>query len=630
MIFDPNKMPRTLKRLSFLAVDLLLIPLGLLIAIELQGNSALGADQTTFSFFATMTIVGLAIVWIARLHLIKLHAFETNAVITIGAASAMLGVFAAAVSQLIGAELARGVPIIFAVVFFGVAVLYRIGLLHGLNYLRERDKARQNVLIYGAGAAGIQLASALRQSFEARPIAFVDDNRHLHGLLVAGLQVFNPRELPRLVEKHDAKRILLAIPSAAESRRAEILASLTQLRDVDVQMLPSFIDLMAKQGPADRLRTVAPDEVLGRDRVNLDTPEISTAYAGRNVLVTGAGGSIGAELCRQLVSCKPESITLFETSEYNLYEIDRTLRPVAKAAGVRVFSRLGSIVDRPRVEDVLSELGIDTVLHAAAYKHVPLVEKNELPAARNNVLGTRILADAAEAAGVERFILVSTDKAVRPTNVMGATKRMAEMVVQDMQTRNTKMKLAMVRFGNVLGSSGSVLPLFQQQIATGGPVTVTHPDVTRFFMTIPEAARLVLLAGAFAQGGDVFVLDMGEPKRILDIARRMISLSGRKVYDEATGRGDIRIKFTGLRPGEKLYEELLIDDETLVPTPHPKILRAHEDIPSQIEVARMLRDIQRAIDENDADLLRKLIATSVIGYRQPVVPGAPATLPDLS
>ncbi|PJJ79003.1 polysaccharide biosynthesis protein, partial [Brevirhabdus pacifica] len=332
-----------------------------------------------------------------------------------------------------------------------------------------------------------------------------------------------------------------------------------------------------------------------------------------------AGGSIGSELCRQLLNCRPARIVLFERSEYALYEIDRELRPLAEAAGIAVTTRLGSVTNRARVQNVLAGEAVEIVLHAAAYKHVPLVEENELEGARNNVLGTQTVAEAAMAAGVERFILVSTDKAVRPTNVMGATKRLAEMVIQDLQTRSPRTRFAMVRFGNVMGSSGSVLPLFQRQIEQGGPVTVTHPEVTRFFMTIPEASRLVLLAGAYSRGGEVFVLDMGEAVKIIDVARRMISLSGRRPREQGSPDGDIEIRITGLRPGEKLYEELLIDNDSLRATPHDKILCAEEGQLSQIEVAAMLREIQEALGKGDAKALRRIIAARVEGYHSPQV-----------
>lgn len=360
------------------------------------------------------------------------------------------------------------------------------------------------------------------------------------------------------------------------------------------------------------LRTVTPDALLGRDKVDLDIPDVAKAYAGRVVMITGAGGSIGSELCRQLIGTSPARIVLFERSELALYHIDRELRPIAQAAGIGVTARLGSVTDARRVTEVLQETGTEIVLHAAAYKHVPLVEENELEGVRNNVFGTQVVAEAAQVAGVERFILISTDKAVRPTNIMGATKRMAELVVQDLQTRSTYTKFSMVRFGNVLGSSSSVLPLFKQQIRRGGPVTVTDPDVTRFFMTIPEAARLVLLAGAYASGGDVFVLDMGKPVKILDIARRIIELSGRTVREN--GIGDISIEMIGMRPGEKLHEELLIDDDSLCATPHEKILRAEEVMLSEIEIVATLRDLRDVLEQGNVKQLRLLLQKRVDGY----------------
>ena len=431
--------------------------------------------------------------------------------------------------------------------------------------------------------------------------------------MISGLPVCPPAKLPKLIEKHGIEQILLAMPSIRKDRRDEVLAELSNYT-IEVQVLPSYIDMMSGKGPLESLRTVAPDQLLGRDKVALDTPEIAKTYAGRVVMVTGAGGSIGSELCRQLLNCNPARIILFEQGEFQLYSIDQELQAEAKVTGIPVVARLGSVTNKARVAGVIAEEGVEIVLHAAAYKHVPLVEENELEGARNNVLGTQVVAEAAAEAKLERFILISTDKAVRPTNIMGATKRMAELVVQDTQTRNKVTKFAMVRFGNVLGSSGSVLPLFQKQIARGGPVTVTHSDVTRFFMTIPEAARLVLLAGAYAKGSDVFVLDMGEPQKIIDIAHRMVTLSGRKVKDPVTGIGDIEIRVTGLRAGEKLYEELLIDGDSLLPTPHAKILRAQEAMLSQIEVASMLRELQKSISESDTARLRQLIATRVEGY----------------
>ncbi|MBW4964218.1 polysaccharide biosynthesis protein [Sulfitobacter sp. CW3] len=610
-----HNLSRATKRSIFLTVDSLLIPISLYLAFALRYGTATPWDPifSSWALFPMLTLIGSGFVWALRLHRIKLNAFDTHSISNIGVAAILLAFSAMVLSYLLNLSAPRSVPVLLGLFFCLLAVSARLGGLSFLRWASERGGDRKPVAIYGAGAAGIQLAAALRQASEARPVFFVDDNPNLHGLMVAGLPVHDPALLPQLVEKRHIAQILLAAPSMPKERRDEVLAKLSTYK-AEVQVLPSYVELMSGKGLVESLRTVAPDQLLGRDKVALDTPEIAKTYAGRVVMVTGAGGSIGSELCRQLLNCNPARIILFEQGEFQLYSIDQELQAEAKAIGIPVIARLGSVTNKARVAGVIAEEAVEIILHAAAYKHVPLVEENELEGARNNVLGTQIVAEAAAEANLERFILVSTDKAVRPTNIMGATKRMAELVVQDTQTRHGAIKFAMVRFGNVLGSSGSVLPLFQKQIARGGPVTVTHKDVTRFFMTIPEAARLVLLAGAYAKGGDVFVLDMGEPQKIIDIAHRMITLSGRKVKDLQTGDGDIEIIVTGLRPGEKLYEELLIDDDSLLPTPHPKILRAQEAMLSQIEVASMLRELQESITKADTVRLRRLIAARVEGY----------------
>lgn len=610
-------MPRGLKRAIFLSLDASLVPICLLIAFAVRhGTELTGATLAQNApLFPLMALAGLSVSASLGLDRVKLNAFETNAVSRLGLAAVTLTAAAVVLTFLLALPAARSVPLVMGLVFFAVSVASRICGLALIRWMGDWGGARKPVAIYGAGAAGIQLATALRQAQEARPVFLVDDNPSLRGLMVAGLRVYAPRDLKHLIPRHEIEQVLLAIPSMAKERRLEVIERLKAL-GTEVLALPSYVELMSGSGLVDSLRPVSPDQLLGRDMVALDTPEIAKAYAGRVIMVTGAGGSIGSELCRQLLYCNPSVIVLFELSEFNLYQIDQELRTLAAQQGVALICRLGSSTDRVRVDQVIEQDGVEIILHAAAYKHVPLVEDNEVEGARNNVTGTQIVAEAAKAAGVERFILVSTDKAVRPTNVMGATKRMAELVVQDIQTRAPFTKFAMVRFGNVLGSSGSVLPLFQKQIAMGGPVTVTHPEVTRFFMTIPEAARLVLLAGAYSTGGDVFVLDMGEPRKILDIARNMIALSGRKLKCEDTGEGEIAIEITGLRPGEKLYEELLIDHESLVQTPHPKILRALEASLSEIEVAAMMRELETAVANGDAAGLRRLIAARVEGYHR--------------
>ncbi|WP_281966967.1 polysaccharide biosynthesis protein [Roseovarius nanhaiticus] len=610
-----HKLPRLVKRGIFLTTDTLLVPLSLYAAFGLRYGTLtpLNQVQDSLILFALMTVLGAVLISICRLPRIRLNALEMRAVTRIGTTAALLALLAIILSYLLQLSGPRSVPLIFSAVFFLLSLTARIAALTLLTWMEDRQGTRQRVAIYGAGAGGIQMAAALRQSPEARPVLFIDDNVNLQGLMTAGLPVFSPSDLTKLVERYQIQRVLLAIPSIAQDLRSTRIEELAGL-GLDVQVLPSYVEMMAGHGPEEPLRPVSPDALLGRSKVDLDTPEIAKAYAGRTVMVTGAGGSIGSELCRQLINRRPARLVLYEHSEIALYAIDQDLLKRAAAVGVAITARLGSVTDAARVGAVMADTGVEIVLHAAAYKHVPIVEENELEGARNNVLGTKIVADAAVRAGVERFILVSTDKAVRPTNIMGATKRMAELVIQDLQIRTTQTRFAIVRFGNVLGSSGSVLPLFERQIKQGGPVTVTHPEVTRFFMTIPEAARLVLLAGAYAKGSDVFVLDMGAPQKIIDIARRMVEMSGRTVRDPETGKGDIAIEITGLRPGEKLYEELLIDDESLRATPHPKILRAEEANLSALETAAMLRELGGALEARDVARLRRLIALRVDGY----------------
>lgn len=593
--------------------DVVLVICSVYLAFVMRYNTLFPFDDASVptGFPALLGGVGIAICYAMGLQRIKLHSLENQAILRIGASAFFFAIAASVLGFLFYFATPISIALTIGAVFFVISVLGRLGVLKLLNWLGQLDETRASVAVYGAGSAGVQLVSALRQTSVVKPVVFVDDNASLWGFIVSGLTVERPSKLKKMVQKGFVRKVIIAMPSVSQTRQNELIGELADL-GCEVQILPSFVELISGKPLAGGLRTVKPDELLGRDKVDLAIPDVAKAYAGRVVMVTGAGGSIGSELCQQLINCAPARIVLFEQSEFSLYEIDGELRSMAKQAGIEVTSRLGSITNPARVRKIMIGEKVEIVLHAAAYKHVPIVEENELEGARNNVLGTQIVADAAVAAGVERFILISTDKAVRPTNIMGATKRMAELVVQDMQTRATETKFAMVRFGNVLGSSGSVLPLFQKQIMAGGPVTVTHPEITRFFMTIPEAARLVLLAGAYAEGGDVFVLDLGQPMKIIDIARRMIEMSGRRVKEN--GAGDIEIIITGMRPGEKLYEELLIDDDSLLPTPHEKILRAQEAMLSQIEVAAMIKDIRDAVEHGDVDALRAVIARRVDGY----------------
>ncbi len=613
-------LPRWIKTSIFVACDTGTILLALVFAFWLRlGSPEAAAPYIARSapLFAVLPGLGLALIAAAGLPRIKLSAFEARSVPRIAWVAGGLMMLAFTISYILTLPTPRSVPMIFAPLFFLGAVAHRLAALRLLDALRGgRHGPSERVIVYGAGTAGIQLVTALRRGRDMRPVAFVDDNPGLHGLTVAGLAVHPAASLNRLIARHRAARVLLAIPSLTGERRSELARTLSDL-SVEVKFLPSFGDMIASRTLVESLRAFSPDDLLGRNAVDPGTPEVARTYRGRAVMVTGAGGSIGSELCRQILKCRPARLVLFELSEFALYAIERELRALPDARGVEIAPRLGSVCDKGRMLRVIEEHGIDVIVHAAAYKHVPMVEENPAEGIRNNVLGTLAAAQAAREAGVGRFILVSTDKAVRPTSVMGATKRLAEIVVQDLQERSPGTKFALVRFGNVLGSSGSVIPLFKEQIRKGGPVTVTDARVTRYFMTISEAAGLVLLAGAYARGGDVFVLDMGEPVRIRDMAERMIRLSGKTLRDKANPDGDIEIREIGLRPGEKLYEELLIDDDML-PTPHEKILRAQEEYPTELEVRRVLATLARQVEAGEAEELKATLSQLVAGYPGPV------------
>ena len=442
----------------------------------------------------------------------------------------------------------------------------------------------------------------------------MDDNTALHGVMLSGLQVYPPTRIAEIVEQRAIKRVLLAMPSLSPPKQAQIARRL-QTMGLEVQTLPSFAQLIGEEALVDKLAVVSPHEFLGRDSRDVPLGDAFSAYVGRSVLVSGAGGSIGSELCRQVLSCRPVRLVLFELSELALYTVDQELRQLLENTDldVEIIPILGSVTDARQVRKVLVDHDIQVVLHAAAFKHVPLVEVNPLAGLANNVFGTQTLAKEAARTGVERFTLVSSDKAVRPTNIMGASKRLAELVVQDLATRNQKTVFSMVRFGNVLGSSGSVVPLFQEQISRGGPVTVTDERVSRFFMTIREAVTLVLKAGAAARGGEVFVLDMGEPIPIMQLARQVIESTGYSVRDKSNPDGDIEIEVIGLRPGEKICEELTLTDE-LVGTKYQKIFCARESGRSELEVASALRGLREAMAASDEDAARKVVGAWVEGF----------------
>lgn len=577
--------------------------------------------QRAIPFIIAMLGAGIVLALLMRLPRLKLSAFDMQAATKIAVFAALLGLCGTALNIVAGLGAPRTVPLIFGFLVFCLSVGWKLAASQVLDRMRAGSEPRVPVVVYGAGAAGIQLISMLQRSGEFRIVAVVDDNPSMRGVAIGGLRVQNPSILEDLTGSGRIQRVLLAMPSVSQARRREIARGLAKL-PVEVHTLPPYAELVSSGNFLPALKPVSPDNLLGRDKIELDLPGMAEAYNGRSVLVSGAGGSIGSELCRQVLKARPRRIVLFEQSEYALYEIEQELAPIAAEIGIELVPVLGSVTNPDRVCRTFAEFQTEIVLHAAAYKHVPLVEINELEGIRNNVLGTRILAEAAEEAGVDRFILISTDKAVRPANVMGATKRLAEIVVQDLARRAKRTRFAMVRFGNVLGSSGSVIPLFRRQITAGGPVTVTHPEVTRFFMTVPEASRLVLLAGSYAEGGEVFVLDMGKPVKIMDLARQTIELSGLSVRDAANPDGEIEISITGLRPGEKLYEELLIGEDGLLPTPHPKIMRAEESCPSEADVTMLISDLQVVLDSDCPLEARRKIARWVEGYT-PAAPQLP-------
>ena len=484
---------------------------------------------------------------------------------------------------------------------------YLLGLNDNLNAVR--------VAIYGAGHAGVQVATAFRASREYVPMFMMDDNAELQGAIIAGLHVYSSSDLSDLIAKYHIQEVHLVMPSISKKEQKQILNRLEKLR-VKVRVTPPIRDLLNGELSVKDIREIEIEDLLGRDSVVPDLALISACITNKTVVVTGAGGSIGSELCRQILMQKPTMLILLEMSEFALYSIEKELLELKKknAIATEIMPFLASVLDTERCHKILSTFRVQTVYHAAAYKHVPLVELNPIEGIRNNVFGTLSIARAALRAGVLNFVLISTDKAVRPTNVMGSTKRMAELILQGLAAQQSTTRFCMVRFGNVLGSSGSVVPLFRQQILAGGPITLTHPDITRYFMTIPEAAQLVLQAGSMGAGGDVFVLDMGEPVKILDLAERMVHLSGHALKSESDDRGSIEIKLVGLRPGEKLYEELLIGDN-VDGTEHPLIMRAEENMIAWPLLQARLEHLELACKNFDFEEVRKLLLELVREYQ---------------
>ncbi len=607
---------RQQKSLILLGVDLTVVPLALLFAFALQSlpTNAFETLLMAGPIIGYLVFAAAIISWQLGLPHIQLNAYEGRSVEITGCYAVVVAFVAAILFWVAGTALPAGTYVMFGISLFLFSVAAKVLMYHFVVGVYRRSQPRCRVLIYGAGTTGTQLASALRTHETIDPVAFVDDNSSLQGVMLTGLPVYPPARIGQLVVDRRVDRVLLAMPSLSQPKQSQIARHLQQM-GLEVQAFPSFAQLIGEEELIDKLTPVASHSFLGRAANDIALEDAANSYRDRSVLVTGAGGSIGSELCRQVLSCRPKKLVLLEVSELALYTVDKELRVLMEGTDIELVSVLGSVTDPRHVRKILNEQEIEVVLHAAAYKHVPLVEANPLPGLANNVFGTLTLAREAAQLGVERFILVSSDKAVRPTNIMGASKRLAELVVQDLATRNHNTVFTMVRFGNVLGSSGSVVPLFQEQISRGGPVTVTDKRVKRYFMTIKEAVQLVLTAGAEARGGEVFVLDMGELVPIIQLARQVIEANGYEVRDSDNPEGDIEIQEIGLRHGEKLEEELSSSGD-LIGTRHRKIFNVQEMPLSEIEVASMLRNMKLAIASMDEEAARVVVQRWVEGFHE--------------
>lgn len=603
------ELSRFKKRIISLVIDTILIITSFFFAYwtRLGEITAFDNHQIWFALIGTLIVTLIAFVKLGLYRaVLRYISFKALAMIAIGAliSSISLVLF----SFFIDSFIPRTVPLIyFSYVFLlcgGVRMLvrYYIGLL--------LDKDNDSVLIYGAGSNGRQLAVMLKHSYRYRIRGFIDDNVKLHGTYLLGNKIFSPNDISKLVRKYHIKIILLAIPSASRGERKSIIDSLIPLK-IKVRTIPDMEEILQGHAKIDELREVKIEDLLGREPVLPNKELLQKNIFDKTVMVTGAGGSIGSELCRQIILNHPKTLILFELSEFSLYSIHQELVEVVKRNNLstKIHPILGNVQDIERLDRVLDHFNVDTIYHAAAYKHVPLVEYNIIEGIRNNIFGTYNVAKCAADHNVKSFVLISTDKAVRPTNTMGASKRMAELCLQALseQLKDSQTCFSMVRFGNVLGSSGSVIPLFRKQILKGGPITVTHPDIIRYFMTIPEAAQLVIQAGAMAKGGDVFILDMGEPVRIVDLAKNLIQLSGLSVKDENNLKGDIEITYTGLRPGEKLYEELLIAGDNVQKTEHSRILTAEEHYLPFDQLSSVLVQLDQACKNGDYMSIREIL-----------------------
>ncbi len=609
-------MPRLAKRLVAVFVDVCLCILSVWLALYLRLGEFVNLSGPALIPVVVSIVLAIPIFIISGLYRVIFRYSGWPALLAVAKAIAIYAVGFATIITAIGfQDVPRTLGFIqplLLLLFVGASrtcVRFWLGGIYQNQLLRY---SAPKVLIYGAGTAGQMLARAIASGHEMSVVGFLDDDPFLQKHIVHGFPVYSPDGIKDLSNRHKIDSVLLALPSAGRKRRGEILTKLLDTQ-ISVRILPAVTELAQGKISFSELRHVEIEDLLGREPVDPDAALLSKNIHNKIVLVTGAGGSIGSELCRQILDIGPSTLLMLEQSEYALYNIHQELeqRNITK---VRLTPLLGSTCDAERIRHIFDAWKPETIYHAAAFKHVPLVEQNIAAGVKNNIFGTLVVAQLADLYGAEEFVLISTDKAVRPTNIMGATKRLAEMILQALADEQPKTKFTMVRFGNVLGSSGSVVPKFRQQIKTGGPITITHEEITRYFMTIPEASQLVIQAAAMAEGGDLFVLDMGEPVKIRDLAARMIELSGLSIRNEENPDGDIEIKVTALRPGEKLYEELLIGNEPEL-TPHPRIMKAREEYVPWEQLKKELDGLEAAIQEQDLERVRRILMSLVSGYK---------------
>ena len=595
--------PRQTKQFFLVALDFVVFPILIWLCFVIREFN-LGAEVVPNLAFGSLWVSFLAVValFISGVYRFIVRTFNEVFIAKLAFATTLTVVGLYVIAYCTHAFIPTSIPLMFGFMMFAWIWVSR-GMIRAIvkSYLQS-DVPRKRVAIYGAGYAGQQVAAALYRSNEHLPVFFIDDDASLFGQMMGGLKVYSPAYALKLFAKQQVDEILIALPSVGRVRKSEIVKFLEPAH-LKITEIPGLTKLVDGEIRVSDIQEVDIIDLLGRDPVPPIQELLAKNIYNKVVMVTGAGGSIGSELCRQIIKNKPQKLVIYELTEFALYSIDKELKLNTE---IEIVPILGTVLDQPKLERVIEQYQVQTVYHAAAYKHVPLVECNPLAGLKNNSIGTAFSLNAAVKKGVETFVLISTDKAVRPTNVMGASKRMAELYCQAMAEAQDQTQVSIVRFGNVLGSSGSVVPLFKQQILKGGPITVTHPDVTRYFMTIPEASQLVIQAGALGEGGDVFLLDMGEPVRIQDLARQMISLSGLKVREQDSKTGDIEIQYSGLRPGEKLYEELLIGDN-VTQTAHSRIMTANEIMLAWPELEALLQRLALACKESDYRLVRELL-----------------------